>query len=147
MVNFVVASVLGSSRTISYAAVLRAVAPKTCHILILAGFLFILAGCDYEPEPKVVTYDAASNTLTLPHPCPDWSHPSVGNYDNSNHSNFGCAANTNFGLQVADPHDYVEGHGDVGPDTETTVRVIERYRAGEIPEPLDPQQASAAGGE
>lgn len=142
MVNFVVAPVLASSRTSLYAPVLRAAAPKTCHILILACAMSILAACDYEPKPKETSYDPTVNAAVLPHPCPDWSHPTVGNYDNSTHSNYGCAVNTNFGLQVADPHDIAQGHGDVGPDTETTVRVIERYREGELPEPLAPQQST-----
>lgn len=102
--------------------------------------LFALAACgDFTPAPKEPRYDAATGQIILP-PCPDWSHPSVGNYDNSMHSNYGCAVNRNMAVQVEQPSDWEKGYGQFGPDTETTLGVVSRYRSGELPEPLVPQQ-------
>lgn len=101
-----------------------------------------LTACDnFTPSDKQAVYDPVSKTLTLPHPCPDWSQSQTSNYLNENHSNYGCAVNTNSALQVADPADLHRGHGDNRPDTETTTRVIQDYRAGDLPVPLVPNQA------
>ena len=102
-----------------------------------------LTACDnFTPSDKQAVYDPSSKTLTLPHPCPDWSQSQTSNYLNENHSNYGCAVNTNSALQVADPADLHKGHGDNRPDTETTTRVIQDYRAGELPAELRPNQAA-----
>ncbi len=113
------------------------------HLFLIA--LLPLAACtDFTPADKSVSYDQATGKL-IQAPCPDWSQPSTGNVDSSLHSNFGCAYHRNFATQIADPNDLVRGHGTPGADTEATARTIARYRAGEIPEPLQPQQASVAG--
>lgn len=107
----------------------------------LAPILLLLSACtDTTPTDKTVRYDQASGTLVYP-ACPDWSQPSTANVDNSLHSNYGCAANRNLAAQLENPADLARGHGS-GTDTESTVRTITRYRAGEIPEPLVPQQTS-----
>lgn len=101
-----------------------------------------LAACDnFTPSDKKAVYDPVSKTLTLPHPCPDWSQSQTSNYLNENHSNYGCAVNTNSALQVADPADLHMGHGDNRPDTEVTTRVIQDYRAGDLPAALVPNQS------
>ena len=103
--------------------------------------LIVLAACsDGTPTPKEPVYDAATNRIIPAGPCPDWSQTSEDNYDNSVHSNYGCAVNNNLAVQVANPRDWAEGHGAEGPDTEITGTVIQRYRAGEIPVPLTPVQ-------
>lgn len=110
---------------------------------IMLMLLTVLAACDnYTPRPKVASYDPATKTLTLPHPCPDWSQSQTHNYLNENHSNYGCAVNTNSALQVADPNDLVLGHGDNHPDTGITTKVIEDYRAGKLPVALTPNQTA-----
>ena len=111
---------------------------------VLVGMMALLAACsNFVPREKVATYDPETRRLTLPHPCPDWSQSQTHNYLNQPHSNYGCAVNTNAALQLEDPEDLVRGHGTKGPDTETTTRVIEQYRAGDLPAPLTPQQSTA----
>lgn len=103
-----------------------------------------LTACDnFTPNDKKAVYDPVSKTLTLPHPCPDWSQSQTSNYLNENHSNYGCAVNTNSALQVADPADLHMGHGDNHPDTGITTKVIEDYRAGKLPVSLVPNQSSS----
>jgi type IV pilus biogenesis protein CpaD/CtpE len=113
---------------------------------LVLGMLIALTACDnFVPQPKVASYDPETKQLTLPHPCPDWSQSQTRNYKNQLHSNFGCAVNTNAALQLDDPSDLHRGKGYSGPDTGVSTRVIERYRAGEIPEPLEPLQDSGTG--
>jgi hypothetical protein len=105
--------------------------------IVLFALLGLTACSDYTPTEKRFTVDPATHQVTLPSPCPDWSSPTE-NYDNSKHSNFGCATANNIAIQLDDPADAIEGHGAKTPNTETTVRTIQRYNAGEIPEPLVP---------
>jgi type IV pilus biogenesis protein CpaD/CtpE len=102
---------------------------------------------DYTPAAKHAVYDPQTGDVALPHPCPDWSKNSVVNYSNSNHSNFGCATANNAALQLEDPRDLHQGHGDQSPDMETTTHVVERYRLGELPTPLEPQQSAGTEGQ
>jgi pilus assembly protein CpaD len=105
----------------------------------------MLAGCtNFEPRDKVATYEPETEQLTLPYPCPDWSQSQTSNYLNAPHSNFGCAVNTNSALQLADPADLHMGHGSPTPDTEVTTRVVEQYRAGDLPQPLTPIQSTGS---
>ena len=115
--------------------------------LLLLASLFTLAACgdDYAPTPKVVSYEPATGELNYPHPCLDWSKDAETNYTNAMHSNYGCAVNTNFGLQLDNPRDLMEGHGDNRPDTGITAHVIEQYRSGALPKPLFPLGTDAGG--
>lgn len=150
LVDRVVAPVLASSRTFTYAAVLRSVAPSAhLSLMVFAGALLFLTGCAadaYVPVEKTATYDASMHAAVPPHPCPDWSHAADVNYDNSLHSNYGCAVNNNIAVQLENPRDLVKGRGSKGGfDLEGNVRTIELYRAGEIPLPLEPQQTTTIG--
>lgn len=109
-------------------------------LLLLPCLLLTACGHDYTPRDKQVEIDHQTGELILPHPCPDWSKSTVGNYTNSQHSNYGCAVNNNLAVQLADPWDLKEGIGNANADTEASVRTIERYRSGEIPAALTPQQ-------
>lgn len=111
---------------------------------LLATFLFLTACDNFTPTPKTARYDTRTGGVTMPAPCPDWSQSQVHNYLNEHHSNFGCAVNSNSAVQLAYPQDLLQGHGTDSPDTATTVRVIERYRAGEIPTELTPVQTTGA---
>jgi hypothetical protein len=110
------------------------------YIPIVCGLL-VVAGCsNFEPREKTAKYDPDTKQLVMPYPCPDWSQSQTSNYLNQPHSNFGCAVNTNAALQLDDPSDLHRGHGDARPDTGITTRVIEQYRAGDLPVPLTPIQ-------
>jgi len=41
--------------------------------------------------------------------CPDWSTTHENNYNGGNHSNYGCATNSNLAAIIADPEDLVRG--------------------------------------
>ena len=102
-----------------------------------------LAACgdnNFEPRDKNAQYDPTTGELILPYPCPDWSQSQTYNYQHQTHSNFGCAANTDSSLQVAEPSDLYRGHGANVPDTEITTGVVSQYRAGKIPVALVPMQ-------
>jgi hypothetical protein len=115
-------------------------------------FLALLAltacGGDFVPRDKEAHYDPLTGGIVLPYPCPDWSHSSVINYDNSVHSNYGCAVNNNMAQQLAYPEDLAHGRAGapVGPDAEIGTHVIELYRAGTIPQPLTPMQGGGSSG-
>jgi type IV pilus biogenesis protein CpaD/CtpE len=115
---------------------------KTYALLVA---VLLVAACDPKPVEKVATYDVPTQTLTLPAPCPDWSSNSVVNYRNQNHSNYGCAVNRNLAIQVDDPHDLVRGRGNGAGDAEASATSLELYRAGKLPEPLEPQQDDGGG--
>jgi type IV pilus biogenesis protein CpaD/CtpE len=117
------------------------------RIIMMMVVMGALTACsNFVPNEKKAVYDPETKQLTMPYPCPDWSQSQTHNYLNQPHSNYGCAVNTNSALQVADPADLQRGHGDNNPDTGITTRVIERYRAGDLPVALVPQQASSSGG-
>lgn len=114
------------------------------HLLCLALLVTVTACDNFVPNPKVATYDPATGKAVPPHPCPDWSQSQTYNYLNEVHSNFGCAYSNDMALQLADPEDLVRGHGGGGPDTGVSTRVIEQYRAGNLPAPLVPVQSTTS---
>lgn len=106
--------------------------------------MFLVTACsdDFVPREKVATIDSQTGALVLPHPCPDWSQSAIVNYDNAVHSNYGCAVNNNLAVQLENPHDLVEGRAaTTGPDAEMGIRMMQRYRAGEIPAALVSMQS------
>lgn len=110
--------------------------------------LLILTACasnDFDPVEKTADVNPVTGEAVLPSPCPDWSQNATVNYDNSLHSNYGCAVNNNLAVQLADPWDLREGIGSDTGNTDMSVRTIERYRAGEIPETLQPMQTIGGG--
>ena len=113
-------------------------------LALLLPFGLAACGPDFVPRDKVAEVDMRTGEVILPHPCPDWSHSAQINWDNSNHSNFGCAVNNNLAVQLEDPRDLRRGKAGPPSDPEFNQRVIERYRAGEIPEPLTPIQGEGA---
>lgn len=115
-------------------------------IMIVALLGLSACGNDFEPVEKTADVDPTTGEVVLPGPCPDWSHSSVINYDNSNHSNYGCAVNNNLAVQLVDPWDLREGIGSNSGNTDMSIRTIELYRAGEIPQPLQPIQTVGTGG-
>ena len=113
------------------------------YLITITALLALVACDDYVPREKKAWVDPQTGELGLPYPCPDWSHNAVRNYDNSLHSNYGCATANNMAIQLENPRDLVRGHGTTGPDAGITAGVVEQYRAGKIPAALQPQQATA----
>jgi pilus assembly protein CpaD len=61
--------------------------------------------------------------------CPDWSTNREYNYNASNHSNYGCATNSNLAAMVADPEDLVRGRESGKLDSNSGKRAVDTYRA------------------
>jgi pilus biogenesis lipoprotein CpaD len=68
--------------------------------------------------------------VAIPPNCPDWSASPVTTYSNTTQGNFYCAQESNIGLMVADPHDLVEGSGDVQMSTARAAMAVQNYNNG-----------------
>jgi len=89
---------------------------------------------------------AIGRFVVTPPSCPDWSKNAGGDTANTTDSNFGCAAETNLGLMVANPGDLVRG-APMGPgDGEMLAKGVENYRRG-AHEPPTPRVLSTFGGD
>lgn len=60
--------------------------------------------------------------------CPDMSTDHDRNYNASNHSNYGCATNSNLAAMVADPEDLVRGRENKKLDSNTGRNAVGAYR-------------------
>lgn len=61
--------------------------------------------------------------------CPNWSTDHDRNYNASNHSNYGCATNSNLSAMMADPEDLVRGRENQKLDTNSGKKAVDTYRA------------------
>lgn len=61
-----------------------------------------------EVIPGTVRVVVSRSRASVPS-CPDWSTKTDRNWNSSNHSNYGCASNSNLAAMVADPEDLVRG--------------------------------------
>ena len=61
--------------------------------------------------------------------CPDWSTNHDRNYNASNHSNHGCATNSNLAAMIADPEDLVRGRDSKKLDANSGKNAVGAYRA------------------
>ena len=62
--------------------------------------------------------------------CPNWSRPAQPNFENRNMSNYGCAVNSNFAMQVANPEDLLHGRdGASAVDALTAAKAVQFYRS------------------
>jgi pilus assembly protein CpaD len=60
--------------------------------------------------------------------CPDWSKASDRNFNASNHSNYGCATNSNIAAMIADPEDLVRGQETAQMDTNSGSKAVKALR-------------------
>lgn len=61
--------------------------------------------------------------------CPNWSRPAAPDFGNRSMSNYGCAVNSNFAMQVANPQDLLYGReGSAAVDASTGAKAILMYR-------------------
>lgn len=61
--------------------------------------------------------------------CPDWSTTHENNYRAGNHSNHGCATNSNLAAMVADPEDLVRGRDSKRTDRNSGKAAVNAYKA------------------
>lgn len=61
--------------------------------------------------------------------CPDWTTDHDRNYNASNHSNYGCATNSNLAAMIADPEDLVRGRDSKKLDANSGKNAVGAYRA------------------
>ncbi|MES2781522.1 MAG: CpaD family pilus assembly lipoprotein [Pseudomonadota bacterium] len=61
--------------------------------------------------------------------CPDWSTTHENNYNAGNHSNHGCATNSNIAAMVADPEDLVRGRESSRLDRNSGKAAVNAYKA------------------
>ena len=60
--------------------------------------------------------------------CPDWSTTSDSNFNSGNHSNHGCAINSNLAAMVADPEDLVRGRESGRLDRNSGKAAVNAYK-------------------
>jgi pilus assembly protein CpaD len=61
--------------------------------------------------------------------CPNWNRPSEPDFANRSSSNYGCAVNTNFAAQVANPEDLIHGReGSAAIDAVAGAKAVQLYR-------------------
>jgi pilus assembly protein CpaD len=60
--------------------------------------------------------------------CPDWSSTHENNYNAGNHSNHGCASNSNLAAMVADPEDLVRGRESKKLDSNSGKAAVNTYK-------------------
>ncbi|MFN3620332.1 CpaD family pilus assembly protein [Sphingorhabdus sp.] len=60
--------------------------------------------------------------------CPDWSTTHESNYNAGNHSNHGCATNSNLAAMVADPEDLVRGRESNRLDRNSGKAAVNAYK-------------------
>ena len=74
--------------------------------------------------------------------CPNWTKPPGNDFDNTMHSDFGCATAANLAAMVADPHDLLIGRSMGPPSGEPALAAMQRYLAGKTTQ-LPSESASA----
>lgn len=85
------------------------------------------------------------STASVPS-CPNWETSSSSNFNGRNHSNYGCATNSNLAAMVADPEDLVRGIDKSSSDPTNGTKAIDALRERPASSGT-PGNASAAGGQ
>ncbi len=78
-------------------------------------------------EPGTARIVVTRSKASVPS-CPDWSKSSDRNYNTANHSNYGCAMNSNIAAMVADPEDLVRGQETASMDSNTGNKAVKALR-------------------
>jgi pilus assembly protein CpaD len=68
-------------------------------------------------------------TATVPR-CPNWTKPPGNDFDNTMHSDFGCATAVDLAAMVADPRDLIEGRPLAPVVGDAAIWPMHRYRTG-----------------
>ena len=78
--------------------------------------------------PGSVRVIITRSTAEVPN-CPDWRRDSQPEFEASTTSNFGCAANANLAMMVANPQDLIVGQaGSPTRDARTVTKAVKSYR-------------------
>ncbi len=81
-----------------------------------------------EVVPGTVRVIVSRNEASVPG-CPDWHAKSTPNFNNESMSNYGCAVNSAFAAQIANPEDLIHGREGLGvSDAQTATRPVTTYR-------------------
>lgn len=82
---------------------------------------------DGQVAPGMLRVVVTRSRASVPS-CPDLSTDHDRNYNASNHSNYGCATNSNLAAMVADPEDLVRGRENKKLDSNTGAKAVGAYR-------------------
>jgi pilus assembly protein CpaD len=64
--------------------------------------------------------------------CPNWSKAPGNDFDNTLHSDYGCATATNLAAMIADPRDLAEGRTMGPPKGNPAIAAMHRYATGKV---------------
>lgn len=81
-------------------------------------------------DPRTVVVSLQYMQAVAPEPCPDWSDNPAVSYQESTFSNFGCASNSNFIVQLANPADYNGGHNTPVSEGPRDSAIMQKYFSG-----------------
>ncbi len=88
----------------------------------------MLSGVTPSHLPAKIRLSFKANKVHVPN-CGNWISATSGRFDNTSHSNYGCAYQRNLGLMVQNPGDLIHARPVTSPDPDRTVTVIRAYRA------------------
>lgn len=91
-----------------------------------------------EKKTDAVNVVVRRHLVTLPG-CPDWTSEPTFTFNNTVHSNYGCATASNLGMMIADPEDLINGRTLAPADGDYLRTSIDNYRAGKTKALLDPK--------
>jgi pilus assembly protein CpaD len=80
-----------------------------------------------QVAPGMVRVVVTRSKASVPS-CPDMSTDHDRNYNASNHSNYGCAVNSNLAAMIADPEDLVRGRENKKLDANSGKNAVGTYR-------------------
>lgn len=83
---------------------------------------------DGQVAPGMLRVVVTRSKASVPS-CPDLTTDHDRNYNASNHSNYGCASNSNLAAMIADPEDLVRGRENKKLDTNTGKNAVGAYRS------------------
>lgn len=80
-----------------------------------------------DVAPGMVRVIVTRSKASVP-TCPDFTTDHDRNYNASNHSNYGCATNSNLAAMIADPEDLVRGRENKRLDSNSGKNAVNTYK-------------------
>jgi pilus assembly protein CpaD len=81
-----------------------------------------------QVAPGMIRVVVTRSNASVPS-CPDFSVDHDRNYNASNHSNYGCAVNSNLAAMIADPEDLVRGRENKKLDANSGKNAVNTYKS------------------